>query len=238
MVTAPQQFFYTAFVACSVASICDSLFLMRLPIIREMASLAATGAVGWHSGPHYPYVSTFGMLILGGAPYEGSDLEKKIAKRCGMVVSMLRPFESEGRHLQLFGHARPTQMAFWTTHGVSYQHIPMQDLSVEVDDHEALETLRAMNNCIKRGKSVYLHCQAGQGRSFIMCMAYLLIYGYPKKADNHRPIKDYDEALRIVKIQRPQVNATSQRRQKVEEIVAVFHAQQNQLETRAARLVA
>ena len=222
-----QQLFFGAFTMCSVASLADPLFLLRLPVIREVASAVSVAVTGWRSRPSHPYVSHFGKLTLGGTPYEGSDLEKKIAKRSGMVVSLLQPFEAEGRYLEMFGHAKPTKMSFWTTRGVSYQHIPMQDLSVEVNNQDALETLKAMNNCIKSGKRVYLHCQAGQGRSFIMCMAYLLAYGYPMKANDHRPIKTYEDALRIVKRERPQVDATEKRRKKIEEIVTLLREQEH-----------
>ncbi|MDP1573449.1 MAG: dual specificity protein phosphatase family protein [Coxiellaceae bacterium] len=222
-----QQYVFGAIAMFFIAAYRDPLFLLRVSIIREIVSLMSIAVVGWRSGPSYPYISHFGKLTLGGMPYEGSDLERKIAKRSGMVVSMLKPFEAEGHHLERMGHAKPTQMAFWTTHGVSYQHIPMQDMSVEVRNQDALETLRAMNNCIKGGKRVYLHCQAGQGRSFIMRMAYLLAYGYPFKANDHRRIGTYEDALRIVKRERPQVDATAKRRKKIEEIVALFKEQQN-----------
>lgn len=221
-----NEFFLLSMMVCFLESLHDPLFLLRLPIIREVISLVAIAIVGWRTGPSYPYTSSVGKLILGGMPYEGSALEKKIMRRAGMVVSMVTPFEAAGRHLDLFSHPLPTKMSFWTTHGVSYQHLPMQDLSVDVRNQDAIETLKAMHECIKSDKRVYLHCQAGQGRSFIMCMAYLLIFGYPKKASDHRTVRDYQHALSIIKNVRPQVDATDRRRKKIEEIVEAYRTMQ------------
>ena len=226
----PSQWLFFCLLSFFCAALfCDPLLLLRAPGFKQIISLISIAVVGWCAGPTRPYHSDFGMLTLGGVPYEASELEEYIAKQennIGMVVSLLQPFEARGRHLALLRHPIPTQFSFWTTHGISYFHLPMQDLSTEIANQDALELVNAMHRCIEHGNRVYLHCQAGQGRSFIVCMLYLLIYGFPHSKDNHVLIKNYEEALRIVLEKRPQVDATENRRKKIEEVVAVYFEKQ------------
>jgi len=113
----------------------------------------------------------------------------------------------------------------------------MQDLSVNISNEDAFEALQAIHRCVNSGKRAYLHCEAGQGRSFILCAAYLMLYGYPAKPNDHRKIENYVEALSVIKKVRPHVDAAERRHKKIEEIVQ-YSRERLVASTSAAQLAA
>ncbi len=222
----------------------NQLKTWRQPFIRDVVSLISTvlSKLTYHPTKS-PYSTDFGLLTIGGMPYiknswaspVGNTLLDKLTTstpKYGLIASMVQAHEQAGTGINFFGPPQPVQPAFWQSHNVEHRNYPMQDLSTDICNEVALNCIEEMNQCIKYGQRVYLHCQAGRGRSFMMLMSYLLIYGEPQLSQGtadmpveHRRFDTFEEALDHVQSRRPHVAISPARRAKIEAIVAAHEAQ-------------
>ncbi|MDF1655626.1 MAG: hypothetical protein P1U34_10995 [Coxiellaceae bacterium] len=221
----------------------NQLATWRLPFVRNVVFLISVTLSKLHYHPaKQPYHSDFGQITIGGMPYRngswaspvGNNLMRKLLSReqnLGLVVSMVQPHEQAGTGLSFFGPRLPIQPDSWQTHNIQHHACPMQDLSTDIENTQAHQAIDAMHECVLSGKSVYLHCQAGQGRSFIMLVSYFLIHGEPRLEDDaqgipqvgHKTFVSYEQAVMHIKRIRPHVLAKPERRIKIEEIVETYH---------------
>lgn len=123
-------------------------------------------------------------LILGALPIQTQfmgfgDHGNKIRQACnvdgkplGAVYSIVNPFEIKGQGLGL----KPVSSEYWQANGVKHHLIPMDDFGGNIDIKKVKEIVDDMANEIKSGKSIYIHCKAGKGRSFTFVACYLLMY--------------------------------------------------------------
>ncbi|MDF1796938.1 MAG: hypothetical protein P1U63_10420 [Coxiellaceae bacterium] len=228
----------------------NQLATWRLPFIKDVVFLISTTLSKLeylYNSAEHPYITDFGLLSVGGMPYRdntwfspmGNNLMKKLlspAQNLGLVVSMVQPHEQAGTGLRLFGKQLPIQPASWQTNGIKHHACPMQDLSTNIENAQAHKAIDAMHKTILSGKSVYLHCQAGQGRSFIMLMSYFLTHGEPRFENSgdgtpqvvHNKFAGYEVALKYIKSVRQHVLDTPARRAKIEEIVGTYQQSNTQ----------
>lgn len=149
-----------------------------------------------------------GNLILGAIPIESilcccASSTRKYQPHLNsgdLVINMTNPFETEGRG---FWGVRPVAMESWQNKGVDVYHCPMLDFSPQssrIDTIQAnLEMLDKMAQKIQAGHQVYVHCKAGRSRSLLALLCFLV---------RHTNL-DADEAMRLVKARRPQVDMQS-----------------------------
>jgi atypical dual specificity phosphatase len=110
-------------------------------------------------------------LVMGGAPFVMLDYPRKLKDDYGVegVINMCQEWRGPTRH---------------------YKRLGMEELYLPTTDHfePSQEDLISALSFIKRheaqGKSVYVHCRAGHGRSGAVAYAWLLLKGYPKSLDN------------------------------------------------------
>jgi hypothetical protein len=227
----------TAIAAVSIYR--DPTRFLALPGVKNLVFLISVVQIRLrHDMTHRPYFTDFGLLTIGGIPYRDNNwlspvgntlLEKLLSaeQSLGLVVSMVRRHEQAGVGLSLLRAGSPIQPDFWREKGVAFHSCPMQDLTAKVANTDVLAAVRAMYETVQAQKSVYVHCQAGEGRSFLMMMSYFLIYGEPQRvraADGqisvrHHRFANYDEALAYVRARRPHVTAGRARREKILSIV-------------------
>lgn len=185
---------------------CASLYHFR----KTLLFVASVLQVDWReNNKKRPYFSDFGGIILGGVPYPSHEQYIR-EKRITMVVSLLEPHEQRGDGLWMIWHQKPLQPAFYQKNNIEFRNFPIPDLSTDFNEQAAAELLIAMHDHIEKGGRVLLHCQAGEGRSFMFLMAYLGQYGSPDR--NPQQFSNYEQALEYVKRKRPQVANSLKRR--------------------------
>lgn len=96
----------------------------------------------------------------------GNDwLEEEIISlergKAGLCVSLLEQAEIAELGLQ-------QQESFCRKHGIGYLHFPIADRSVPQDDTKTKNVIREIEDKIKSGLSVVIHCRMGIGRSSII----------------------------------------------------------------------
>lgn len=222
--------------------------LLTLPLVRNFIFMMSVLVINQRFDPeHRRYSSDIGgddasCITLGGIPFEvdldrpaKTDryalplLRKLIApeNNFGLIVSMVQPHELSGDGISLFGFKRrPVQPAAWREWGMDYINVPVQDFTADFDLESTLKALAAMRAVVDSGKRVYVHCQAGEGRGFIMTMCYLLTHGLPTKNEAGTVLHqrmNYAEALQRVKLDRPHVSESPERRALIEAVADVWH---------------
>lgn len=125
-------------------------------------------------------------VVLGGAPFGFLDYPRKLKEEYGVgaVVNMCQEWRG------------PTRQ---------YKKLGIEELYLPTTDHfePSLEDLISALSFIKRqeakGKSVYVHCRAGHGRSGAVAFAWLLLKGYPKSTDDTEKLNAELRKLRKVR---------------------------------------
>ncbi len=110
-------------------------------------------------------------VVLGGAPFQFLDYPRTLNEDYGVggVINMCKE---------------------WRGPIGEYKKLGMEELYLPTTDHfePSQEDLISALSFIKRheaqGKSVYVHCRAGHGRSGAVVFAWLLLKGYPKSTDD------------------------------------------------------
>ncbi|MGD9591394.1 MAG: dual specificity protein phosphatase family protein [Candidatus Berkiella sp.] len=122
-------------------------------------------------------------LILGALPIAteisgmGNHRDKIIAdcqargNELGAVYSIVNDFEIKGENLGL----TPVSPEDWKAKNVNHVLVPMDDFGGNMDINVMKKHVDDMHEVIESGKSVYVHCKAGKGRSFSFIVAYLLM---------------------------------------------------------------
>lgn len=210
--------------------------LMGLPMVRDVVFLVCVLQKKMQHHPvQRPYTSDIGpLLVIGGLPHPvdswvnpSKNLINRVCAQVnppfGLVVSMVQPHEQKGTALRLLHAKPPIQEEEWRQWGLDYFHCPTQDFTTNIDFKKIFEALKKMYACVCSGKAVYMHCQAGEGRAFILLMSFLGVYGKPLLSGNgevtFKKFSNYEAALLDVKKVRPQVAASKARREIVLEIV-------------------
>lgn len=127
--------------------ITDNLILGALPIATEISGM----------GNHRD-------KIMAACEEKGREL--------GAVYSIVNPFEIKGENLGL----TPVSPEDWKAKNVNHVLVPMDDFGGDMDINIMKQHIDDMHKMIESGKSVYVHCKAGKGRSFSFIVAYLLMH--------------------------------------------------------------
>ncbi len=126
--------------------ITDKLILGALPIATEISGM----------GNHRD-------RIMEACEANGSEL--------GAVYSIVNHFEIKGENLGL----TPVSPEDWKAKNVNHVLVPMDDFGGDMDINLMKKHVDDMQEVIESGKTVYVHCKAGKGRSFSFVVAYLLM---------------------------------------------------------------
>jgi len=121
-------------------------------------------------------------LILGALPlnvgvvgYETrNDVKTLIDSGVGAVLSVVEVFENNSPGYM----ASPVTPEEWKNAGVKQLQLPTPDF--DTISHEFIERgVEFIHWNVSHGRSVYIHCKAGRGRSALIVMCYLIKYqGY------------------------------------------------------------
>ena len=150
----------------------------------------------------------YGRLLLGALPIHSKvDQNRTVFKQLqseevSYVMSMVEPFELNGERKYL----RPVTPDEWHGIGVTQElfHAP---------DHEAMsihtleKATRKLDELLRAGQTVYLHCKSGQGRSVMTAMGFFMRY-YHWSAE---------EAEQFIRNERPQIKPNQKQRAKIQE---------------------
>lgn len=145
-------------------------------------------------------------LILGGVPVQTALLGRgnhgeKLINQCKadgrelkLVVSAMEKWEQQG-----IGPIKTVQSKFWAQNNIEHRFLNMQDFTGDVNLEELDTEVDAIDDAIKDGKTAYVHCKAGRGRSFLVVFCYLM-----KHEDMNA-----DDALATILKARPQVSPSA-----------------------------
>jgi atypical dual specificity phosphatase len=141
-------------------------------------------------------------LYLGGIPLSSrGHLPSILKKNVNAVLAILEEPESM---LETF-FSQPVLESDWIKEGVAYRRISCPDMkALNPDDLNG--AVKQLHDWIHEGKTVYVHCKAGRGRSAMVVVGYFMRYeGLPyetavKKLRNIRSVVRFQpcqvEALR------------------------------------------
>lgn len=146
---------------------------------------------------HWNWISDH--LILGAIPVVtqigggGNHLEQlhrqlqDHKEELGLVVACLEQEELDGYGVNVIHFAKEEDWRSVFGVGVAYRCMPMLDTTADVPLDEVIATVNEMHHCIaEQKKTVYVHCKAGKGRSWMTMVCYLTTHGglsYPKAID-------------------------------------------------------
>ncbi len=137
------------------------------------------------------------QLVVGGF-IDGEDWRRLVAQGVSVVVSL----QAERHDEDAFGDLQPD----------GYLRLPTTDFSPPT-----LSQLRMgaafVDEAVRAGKMVLIHCHAGIGRSAMTCAAYLIYAGM-----------DIDEAWELLKSKRPQVYLNERQRATLDQYAGVIAA--------------
>jgi len=115
-----------------------------------------------------------GKLAVSARPRGGDWLEDEIEgwHRAGIdaVVSLLTEQESEEMKLE-------QEASLARVHGIRFMSLPIEDRGVPNSLSEASSVVAAVNEMLKRGTNVAIHCRQGIGRSGMIVAAVLTTTG-------------------------------------------------------------
>ena len=144
------------------------------------------------------------QLILGGIPLKSKKHHEVLLREAKSlsVLSLLEDLEINGRGLFF----EVLSQKDWQECGVEHCHVPVPDFSslslTELDKSVAFITEQVV-----RGKTVYIHCKAGRGRSATALICYLM------KTSRMTSL----EAIQFVKQRRPQIKPNARQLQSIED---------------------
>jgi protein tyrosine phosphatase (PTP) superfamily phosphohydrolase (DUF442 family) len=126
----------------------------------------------------------------------------------GLVVACLEEEELDGYGMNVIQFAKEGDWRQTINPGVEFVHLPMADTTASTPLPAVAKTVMKMENCIKqRQQTVYVHCKAGKGRSWMVVMCYLTTCGGMAFA----------EAAEAIQEKRVQVNPSPAQKQFAEQ---------------------
>lgn len=115
----------------------------------------------------------------------------------GMVVACLEEEEMNGFGINVIQFAREADWREYVNPNLRYVRLAMEDTTARVPFEDVAKVVDEMHQCAYHQKmTVYVHCKAGKGRSWMVVMCYLVSYGG----------MSYDEAKALVERRREHVN--------------------------------
>lgn len=168
--------------------------------------------------PHWDWITN--QIMLGALPIKSKcwrwgghhskivNQAKAKQKPLGLVVSAVQAFEIEGKGLPF----KPVSPHDWQEVHVSHQHISIPDFSAKVLPKDVRTAIERMHQAIKTNHSVYIHCKAGRGRSWMVLMCYLTTFGG----------MDFPQAEKLVREKRMRVAPSLEQVQFVKDFVLKY----------------
>jgi protein-tyrosine phosphatase len=115
-----------------------------------------------------------GHLAISPRPRGGDWLEDEIqgwqAFGINTVVSLLTPDEAEGLDLQ-------QEEQLCRNNGLSFVSFPIVDRSVPASQLDAMRLVERLDNELRQGRSVLVHCRQGVGRAGLIAASLLVARG-------------------------------------------------------------
>lgn len=157
-------------------------------------------------------------LKLGAIPIEDWDhgfilLRESLAenRKLGLIVSCCGDFELKGNGLIAL---TPVSPRFWMEKDVTHLQVKMRDFGGDVPLEQIRIAVEQMHQCISNGKTAYVHCKAGRGRSVVMVICYLMQF------------LDYtpDEAIAFVRERRPEISLSKAQYDFIEQYRAEYRS--------------
>ncbi|KAG5500085.1 hypothetical protein JIQ42_04420 [Leishmania sp. Namibia] len=131
----------------------------------------------------------------------------------GLVIACLEEEELNGFGMNVIQFAKEAEWRKRVNPRVEYVHVPMADTTANTPLVAVAEAVMRMEVCIKQRKeTVYVHCKAGKGRSWMVTVCYLTTCGGMSFAD----------AVELIQQKRVQVNPSAAQRQFAEEFPLRF----------------
>ncbi|KAG5502751.1 hypothetical protein JKF63_04518 [Porcisia hertigi] len=129
-----------------------------------------------------------------------SQLRAQLKERnqtLGLVIACLEKEELNGFGMNVIQFAKEAEWRKFVNPQVEYLHLPMADTTAATPLPAVYEAVVRMEACIaQRKQTVYVHCKAGKGRSWMVTMCYLTTFGG----------MSYPEAAELIRQRRVQVN--------------------------------
>jgi protein-tyrosine phosphatase len=139
-------------------------------------------------------------IYLGGIPLKNKGhLEQIAALGVTKVLGVLEDFELEDGYVN-----SPAKVADWDTKGISFEQVKAADF-LPLTEQEFDDGIEKLDKAFKAGRTIYLHCKAGKGRSVAVLIAYFM--------KHHK--MTFDEAFTLVKNLRPQINLNPAQRKAI-----------------------
>ncbi|KPA79414.1 hypothetical protein ABB37_05259 [Leptomonas pyrrhocoris] len=189
----------------------------------SLVATAVPGYVGRMAGVttdflHWNWVAD--KVVLGAIPVVtqvGSSgnhllqLKEQLEQRhetLGLVVACLEEEELDGYGMNVIQFAKEADWRKNINADVEFVHLPMTDTTASTPLPAVAKAVMKMEECIRqRGQTVYVHCKAGKGRSWMVVMCYLTTYGGMAFA----------EAAEVIQEKRVQVNPSAVQKQFAEQ---------------------
>ncbi|MCS5707808.1 dual specificity protein phosphatase family protein [Candidatus Berkiella cookevillensis] len=174
-----------------------------LPILRNNRPWWSTIIPGLKLGAIPIADWEHGSLLL-----EESFLE---SRKLGLVVSCCGDFELKGNGLLAL---TPVSPHFWVEKDVTHLQVKMRDFGGDVPLEQIRIAVEQMHQCIHNGKTAYVHCKAGRGRSVVMVICYLMQF------------LDYtpEEAIAFVREKRPEISLSKAQYHFIEQYRAEYRS--------------
>ncbi|GET89113.1 hypothetical protein, conserved [Leishmania tarentolae] len=126
----------------------------------------------------------------------------------GLVIACLEEEELNGFGMNVIQFAKEADWRKLVNPQVDYVHLPMADTTASTPLAAVAEAVMRMEACIKeRKQTVYVHCKAGKGRSWMVTMCYLTTCGG----------MPFSEAVELIQQKRIQVHPSPSQKQFAEE---------------------
>ena len=139
-------------------------------------------------------------IYLGSLPLKNKGhLEKIIDLGVTQIFSLIEDFELKDGWFNV-----PVKAEDWEKNGIGVERVSATDFDplTKTQIERSIDHLQKM---LEEGHIVYVHCKAGRGRSATALIAYLMAKeGF-----------SFDDALALVKKQRPQINLNAGQRQAI-----------------------
>jgi protein-tyrosine phosphatase len=72
----------------------------------------------------------------------------------------------------------PKKKSLCEANGISYLSFPITDRNIPLSKRDALDFARMLENLLKDGTSVVIHCRQGVGRSALVAACALVLSGF------------------------------------------------------------